>query len=238
LTRPLSGHTIRGVELPQIVRERVEWMVDQLCSEFEGHFDRDQISTVVNDSAGRLATASTVSQNLPLLVHRFSRERLKAIRRLKEQGSSGTCDVVFVSLSGGGRGQIAAALTTKLSNEQVSVHAAGTAAFAEVDPGVRVVLGELGVNPDEPFVRPVTDEVIQGADVIVTMGHSVGEIDIPEGVRHEDWRVGDPLGAPIEEIRRVRTDIEHRVRSLLETLPVSVGAAGSAGSSPAESQPE
>jgi hypothetical protein len=50
----------------------------------------------------------------------------------------------------------------------------------------------------------VTDEVLRGADVIVTMGHSVGVIDIPESVRHEDWRIGDPIGAPIDEIRRCR----------------------------------
>ena len=52
-------------------------------------------------------------------------------------------------------------------------------------------------------------------DVIVTMGHSVGVIDLPPDVRHEDWRIGDLLGAPIAEIRRVRGDIEYRVRGLL-----------------------
>lgn len=214
------------MELPYIVREKIGWMIDDLCGEFEGHFDRDQVSQVVNDSATRLASGSTVSQNLPLLVHRFARERLRAIRRFQSQEPSGTCDVVFVSLSGGGRGQIAAALTSKLSNEQVSVHAAGTAAFAEIDPGVRVVLSEVGVNPDEPFVRPVTDEVIEAADVIVTMGHSVGSIEIPAHVRHEDWRIGDPIGAPLDEIRRVRADIEYRVKALLETLPIASAGNG------------
>jgi arsenate reductase (thioredoxin) len=68
---------------------------------------------------------------------------------------------------------------------------------------------------------PVTDEVLGAADVIVTMGHSVGVIDIPRDVRHEDWRVGDPVGAPIIEIRRVRADIERRVRTLLSDLGVA-----------------
>jgi protein-tyrosine-phosphatase len=75
-------------------------------------------------------------------------------------------------------------------------------------------------SPDEEFARPVTDEVLRGADVIVTVGHGVGVIDIPEGVRHEDWRIGDPIGAPIDEIRRVRSDIEYRVRALLSGLGV------------------
>jgi protein-tyrosine-phosphatase len=53
------------------------------------------------------------------------------------------------------------------------------------------------------------------------MGHSVGVVDIPSDVRHEDWRIGDPVGAPIEEIRRVRDDIEYRVRDLLGELGVT-----------------
>ena len=127
---------------------------------------------------------------------------------------------MFVSLSGGGRGQIAAALTTLLSENRVAVHSAGTAVHGQIDPQVRAVIAELDVNPDEAFARPVTDEVLRAADVIVTMGHSVGVIDIPQDVRHEDWRVGDPIGAPIAEIRRVRADIEHRVTALLSDLGV------------------
>jgi protein-tyrosine-phosphatase len=159
-----------------------------------------------------------VFEFVPLMAYRFTRERLNSIRRAGGHGHEGTWDVVFVSLSGGGRGQIAAALTALASNNRVSVHSAGTAVRADIDPQVRAVIEELGLNPDEEFARPVTDEVLRGADVIVTMGHSVGVIEIPEGVRHEDWRVGDPLGAPIHEVRRVRDDIDHRVRALLAGL--------------------
>jgi protein-tyrosine-phosphatase len=52
------------------------------------------------------------------------------------------------------------------------------------------------------------------------MGHSVGVFDIADGVRHEDWRVGDPVGAQLDEVRRVREDIERRVRTLLDRLGV------------------
>jgi protein-tyrosine-phosphatase len=130
---------------------------------------------------------------------------------------------VFVSLSGGGRGQIAAALTSRLSGNRVSVHSAGAAVHGQIDPGVRTVIAELGIDPDEAFAGPVTDEVLRPAGVIVTMGHSVGVIEIPPETRHDDWRVGDPIGAPIAEIRRVRADIEYRVRALLEDLGVPTG---------------
>jgi protein-tyrosine-phosphatase len=91
-----------------------------------------------------------------------------------------------------------------------------------MDPGVRNVIAELGVDPGEEFARPVTDEVLAGADVIVTMGHSVSVVEVPPDVRHADWRIGDPIGAPVEEIRRVQSDIEYRVRDLLAELGVSI----------------
>jgi arsenate reductase (thioredoxin) len=144
----------------------------------------------------------------------------EAIRRARGEDAEGAWDVVFVSLSGGGRGQIAAAITAKLSDRRVSVHSAGTATRAEIDPQVRTAIAELGLDPSEEFARPVTDDILRGADVIVTMGHSVGVVDMPEGVRHEDWRVGDRIGAPLAEIRRVRDDIDCRVRALLGELGV------------------
>jgi protein-tyrosine-phosphatase len=109
-----------------------------------------------------------------------------------------------------------------LSGGEVSVHSAGTDVNSPLDPDIRTVIAELGVDPAEAFARPVTDEVLRAADVVVTMGQSVGDVELPHDARHEDWRIGDPVGAPIEEVRRVRADIEYRVRRLLEELGVPV----------------
>jgi protein-tyrosine-phosphatase len=204
------------------MQHQCERMVADLCDEFAGAFDRPRIEDLMSDSVDRVLETATVFDFVPLMAYRFTRERLNAVSRARTRGEAtpAAVDVVFVSLSGGGRGQIAAALTTKLSEHRVAVHSAGTAARAEIDPQVRTVIDEIGLGPDEEFVRPVTDEVLRGADVVVTMGHSVGVVDIPNGVRREDWRIGDPIGAPIEEIRRVRSDIEYRVRALLTELGV------------------
>ncbi len=200
------------------IRQQLDWMVKHLCGEFDGTFDRPQIEEVMNDSVQQIVKDATVFDFVPLMAYRFTRERLNAIKRAETHGAREAWDVVFVSLSGGGRGQIAAALTTLLSEDRVCVHCAGTAVQGQIDPDVRAVIAELGVDPDEAFARPVTSEVLRATDVIVTMGHSVGVIELPEGVRHDDWRVGDPIGAPHSEIRRVRADIEHRVRTLLTEL--------------------
>lgn len=201
---------------------QLRWMVDDLCSEFAGQFSRGQIEEIMIDSRERVLATATVFDFVPLMAYRFTRERLEAIARASRQEPDADWDVVFVSLSGGGRSQIAAALTGLISAGRVSVHAAGTAVDRPVDPGVRVAIEELGLDPDRQFARPVTDEVLAGADVIVTLGHSVGVVEIPLHARHADWRVGDPLGASIEEIRRIRGDIAYRVRDLLAELGVVI----------------
>lgn len=202
------------------VQHQIERMVDELCSEYAGQFSRARIEEVVSDSVERIGETAKVFDFVPLLAYRFARERLGAIQRATGDDADGTWDVVFVSLSGGGRGQIAAAITRRLSDGRVSVHSAGTAAQAQIDPNVRAVIEELGLDPNEEFARPVTDEVLRAADVIVTMGHSVGVIEIPDDVRHEDWRIGDPIGASPDEVRRVANDIEYRVRALVTDLGV------------------
>ena len=102
----------------------------------------------------------------------------------------------------------------------MTAHAAGASQHGVLDPTVEAVIREIGVDTSEFFVTPVSSDVLASADVIVTMGHSVGAVELPDGIRHEDWRVGDPVGAGIDETRRVREDIERRVRALLAELNV------------------
>lgn len=220
-----------------ITQHHVDEMVDRLVTELGDRFERSRIEELMADSIEQLAGSAQVEDFLPVLAYRFTRERLGSIGR--RPGAS--FDVVFVSLSGGGRGQMGAALTTLLSEGRVTAHAAGTSRHGVLDPTVDTVIRELGADTSEYFVRPVSRDVLAGADVVVTMGHSVGAVALPEGPRHEDWRVGDPVGATIEEVRRVRDDIERRVRELLVELNVlpagdvggSVGPSGSrVGSAP------
>ncbi|HTO25045.1 MAG TPA: hypothetical protein VMJ49_04025 [Gaiellaceae bacterium] len=143
---------------------------------------------------------------IPVLAERFARERLRAQAPGDGRVARGAPEVVFVSLTGGGRAQIGAALLARRAGTAVNVHSAGSASANEIDENVRVALGEIGIDLAEAFTKPISREVIDGADVIVTMGRSVGEIDVPAGVRHVDWRVGDPAGADLDEVRRVRVD--------------------------------
>jgi protein-tyrosine-phosphatase len=79
-------------------------------------------------------------------------------------------------------------------------------------------MAEVGIDLTESYARLVSAEVLNAADVVITLGRSVGAIEIPETARHEDWRIGDPVGAPLNEVRRIRRELEARVDELLATL--------------------
>jgi len=69
----------------------------------------------------------------------------------------------------------------------------------------------------EALSRPLTNDVLHAADVIVTMG--CGE-DCPvlPGKRYEDWGIADPAGQPIEVVQAIRDDIQARVTTLLDDI--------------------
>jgi arsenate reductase len=204
-------------QLNPVARHHVEKAVESLEEEFEGAHPRETVERVMDDSLQQLVRDAEVDDFLPTLAHRFARERLKALARAR--GAEGAdSDVLFIGLGDTGRGQMAAALLTLRSEGRVVAHSAGSTRGVEVDPAVIEVMAELGVDLSEAYAKPLVPEVLEAADVAVTMGRSVGAVQMPPSVRHEDWRVGDPTGASVDEVRRVRDDIDRRVQALLAEL--------------------
>jgi protein-tyrosine-phosphatase len=197
----------------------------RLAEEFEGIYDRDTIRATVEESA-RVLSVKGVTPYVHILAERFTRERLTAQAQSEGRIAKSATEIVFVSLTGGGRAQMGAALLARRTPDAVAVHCAGSDAGTEIDEHVRTALSEVGIDPSEAYIRPLTTEVLAGADVVVTMGRSVGEVAIPGSARHLDWRVGDPAGAELDEVRRVRDDIARRVEALADEL---TGKAASPG---------
>jgi arsenate reductase len=204
-------------DLSPVTKHHIEKAVDVLVEEFGHHQPRESIQKIMDDSVSRLVGSHQVEDFLPALAHRFTRERLKALTRAHGPEHAQP-DVLFIGLGDTGRGQMAAALVTMRSEGRVVAHSAGSSAASGVDPAVMEVMAELGVDLSEAYAKPLATEVIAAADRVVTMGRSVGAVEIPEGKQHEDWRVGDPTGAPVVEARRVRDDIDRRVQELLAEL--------------------
>ena len=131
-------------------------------------------------------------------------------------------EVLFVCVHNAGRSQMAAALLTRRSDGRVNVRSAGSEPAEIVNPDVVEAMAELGVDLAGAFPKPLTDEVVRAADVVITMGCG-DACNIYPGKRYEDWLVDDPAGATsLGEVRRIRDDIDARIRLLLAELDVLV----------------
>src|SRR5262245_27583412 len=172
-------------QLNPVARQHVERAVDGLVDEFGETHSRETVEKIMDDSVRQLVGRAEVDDFLPTLAHRFTRERLKALGRAHGPEDAQP-DVLFVGLGDTGRGQMAAALLTLRSEGRVVAHSAGSTAGANLDRGVLEVMAELGVDLTEAFAKPLSPEVLEAADVVVTMGRSVGAVEVPEGTRHAD----------------------------------------------------
>lgn len=128
-------------------------------------------------------------------------------------------EVLFVCVHNSGRSQMAAALLDHHAAGRVRVRSAGSAPADEINPVVRAVMAELGLDLSREFPKPLTGEAVQAADVVITMG--CGDVcPVFPGKRYLDWELPDPAGLPAEEIRPIRDELDARVRALLaELLP-------------------
>ena len=90
-----------------------------------------------------------------------------------------------------------------------------------VDPVVARVLAEIGLDVAAEFPKPLTDEVVAAADVVVTMGCGDACPVFP-ATRYLDWNIAEPDDS-IEAARSIRDHIDARVRELLTRLAEPVG---------------
>ena len=104
-----------------------------------------------------------------------------------------------------------------LGGERVRVRTAGSAPIDAIRPAVVTALDEIGVPLGGEFPKPLSDDVVRAADVVVTMGGG-GACPVYLGRRYLDWAVDDPAGQPLDTVRGIRDDIDARVRGLLRDL--------------------
>jgi arsenate reductase len=130
---------------------------------------------------------------------------------------TGVPEVLYVCIHNAGRSVAAAVLTEHYAQGRVRVRSAGSEPGSEVNPVVAQVLRERGLDPDQQFPKPLTDEAARAADVIITMGCGDACPFFP-GKRYLDWELTDPAGKSVEEVRPIVADIDSRVRDLLSEL--------------------
>jgi arsenate reductase len=125
--------------------------------------------------------------------------------------------VLFVCLQNAGRSQMSQALFQRAAGEAHRALSAGTSPADRVHPEVVQVMRELGIGLGDRTPQPLTPELAQQADVVVTMGCGDQCPFIP-GKRYIDWELPDPAGQPIERVREIRDEIGLRVAHLITDL--------------------
>jgi arsenate-mycothiol transferase len=131
-----------------------------------------------------------------------------------------TPSVLFVCSKNGGKSQLAAGLMNQLANGTVTVHSAGTKPGQSLNPQAVESLTELGIDITGEHPKPVTDEVLDAADVVIVLGNEA-KLEAREGKRLEFWDTDEPSERGIEGMERmslVRDDIKARVQKLYAEL--------------------
>jgi arsenate reductase (thioredoxin) len=201
-----------------VTRAQVERAAEALQREFAGIFSRETIARYIAESSDLLGD-SKLSIFVPVLAHRFARERLKALAQVEGLVAKEQPEVLFVCVHNAGRSQMAAGLVKLRSHGRIHVRSAGSDPGEQINPAVIAAMAELGVDMGHEFPKPLTDEVVAAADAVITMGCG-DACPIYPGKRYEDWELQDPADQDLETVRGIRNDLDARVQKLIgELLP-------------------
>jgi arsenate reductase len=192
-------------------------IAEQLVYDYDACFSADEVTGTLRDSYTHLAASASVMAFLPVLAERLTRERLDARAQAEGKLVKRVPEVLFVCVRNAGRSQMAAALARHYAGPALHIRTGGSQPDAAIHPSVIQAMKEIGLSLDQEFPKPLTNEVVRAADVVVTMGCG-DECPYVPGRRYEDWPIPDPLGAEPDQVAAIRDDIDSRVRHLLIDL--------------------
>jgi protein-tyrosine-phosphatase len=208
---------------------RVDLSIDQqhalrtaavsLQRQFAGVFGTETIEKFLYSSYDQFASRAVIPNFLPLLAERFARQRLTALARVEGKMHDGRPVVLFLCTHNAGRSQIALGFFQRLAGERAVAWSGGSEPGEQVNPAAVAVMREVGIDISAEFPKPWTDEIVQAADVVVTMGCG-DSCPLFPGKRYLDWELDDPAGLGVEQVRPIRDQIEQKVRGLLGELDV------------------
>ena len=194
-------------------------LAERLVDKFVGIFSKETIGRCVKESYALLAENATVTVHLPALTERFARDRLTALAQSEFKIAKDKPEILFVCVHNAGRSQMAAALAIQISGGAVCARSAGSAPSDSIPAAVHEAMDEIGSNLAEAFPKPLTDEFVRAADIVITMGCG-DACPVYPGKRYEDWKLADPAELDAAGIVSVRNDIDARLRTLLTELKV------------------
>ena len=127
--------------------------------------------------------------------------------------------VLFLCTHNAGRSQMAMGFFSHLAGDQAAVYSGGSEPADQVNPAATAAMDEKGIDITAEKPKRWTTDMVEAADVVVTMGCG-DTCPVLPGRRYEEWVLPDPAGRSLEAVRPIRDEIERRVRTLLEQLGV------------------
>lgn len=200
---------------------RIRRESEALGMEFAGIFGQETIDRFVNESLASFSERPNVLDFVPILVRRFARERLRALAQADGLVAKERPEVLFVCVHNAGRSQMAAVLLAARSEGRVNVRSAGSDPAGRINPAVIDAMREIDLDLSQEFPKPLTDEVVRAADFVITMGCG-DACPVYPGKRYLDWELDDPAEQSIEAVRRIRDQIDGKVRWLLADMGIGV----------------
>ena len=160
---------------------------------------------------------SQINVFVPVLAHRFARERLRALAQAEGVLTKDQPEVLFVCVHNAGRSQMAAGLVEAPLRRSDPGALRRQPPANEINAAAVEAMSEVGVDLNDAYPKPLTDEFVRAADVVITMGCG-DACPIFPGKRYEDWVLDDPADQDIDAVRRIRDEIDGRVQTLVADL--------------------
>ena len=129
--------------------------------------------------------------------------------------------VLFLCTHNAGRSQMALGFFTHLAGQQAVAWSGGSEPGDQINPVAVAAMAEIGIDITGEYPKPWTDEIVQAADVVITMGCG-DACPIFPGKRYDNWELPDPASQDLDAVRPIRNDIEERVHRLLADLNVTI----------------
>lgn len=205
---------LKGLSFPDSALNR---LAEELAVEYEGIFSPQTVGRYVLESYAARLRISKVKAHLLNTTARFVRERLNALAQSMDAAPKDVPEVLFICVHNAGRSQMAMGLMKQLSGGRVHVRSAGSMPATDISKSAIQVMNEIGIDLTEEFPKPLTDDVVQAADVVITMGCG-DACPVYPGKKYLDWELEDIGNVDLDGVRAIRDEIKSRVEALIEEL--------------------
>ncbi|PRX98942.1 arsenate reductase ArsC [Allonocardiopsis opalescens] len=221
----MTAGPLPGLLRPQVVLDRIG---DRLADRFRGVFSAATVRRFIDRGYAELAEHASVSTHLTAVTERYVTEQLTAVAQHRGFIAKAAPEVLFVCAHNAGRSQMAAALLRRRLGDRVGIRSAGSRPAAGIKPAVHQAMREIGLDLDDQYPKPLTDDVVRAADIVITLGCG-DACPVHPGKLYVDWDVPDPHDRPLAEVRAIRDELSSRVDDLVIDPAASVpGPAGAA----------